>query len=163
MDITNAFSYRLLEIVLRVWSTPIFGIRLKDGQFSVHLLPEIPPSKTIDERIAKLDSAKANLSEAIGAIDELQSEARRHKEEIGVLSSQLAHASQEKERLEQQVSATRVMSEIDAEAFRQVTGLPTRKQIAWERLVGFVLGVIASITASGLWWLGSTLLSSGGG
>jgi len=158
INITDKTIARVLGTILRWWSTPILGIKVQDGNVSVHFMPQIPASASIDERIAKLDTARENLIETLGAIDEMSSEAQRHKEEINVLSSQLEHASKEKEMLEQQVEATRLISEIDADSFRKIAGLPTRRQIAWERFIGFVLGVVASITASGLWWIGTKYL-----
>lgn len=54
-------------------------------------------------------------------------------------------------------AALRKLAEVDVEAFRKVAGVPTQLQMAKERFreraYGFLLGVLASVVASAIWWL----------
>lgn len=110
-----------------------------------------PPTANIDERIKKIDDAKENLLDAIKAINELRSEADQNKLNLNQALDNLRIAEAEKQELSKKVETLKQVANADTEAFRQIVGIPSKKDIWKERFLGFGSGVIASLIASFLY------------
>lgn len=135
-----------IELVARLLRR--LHIRVEGGGISIELGPEQTPS--IDERIAKIESARSNLLEGIRAIDELRETAEVNKREASDALAQIASLQRNKIELERELESVRTVIESDIETFRTMAGLPSAAQIRKERLIGFLSGVLASIVASGV-------------
>jgi hypothetical protein len=114
---------------------------------------QTPRSQTIDERIANLDVARENLAAAVTAIDELKAEAEQNKGELSSALQRLRMLEIEKATAEQELASLRQIASADMAVFQKLVGIPSRRDIVRERLVGFLLGLLASLAASILWWL----------
>jgi hypothetical protein len=65
----------------------------------------------------------------------------------------LSTAQAERVAAERELQAVRAIAQNDVAVFQKLAGVPSKIDIAKERVVGFVLGVLASVAASGVWWL----------
>jgi hypothetical protein len=144
---------RVIESILRVWSAPLFGISIDKGKVSLAFLGIESPTESIDQRLARLEVAKLNLQEAIGAVDELKHEAEANKRELQSALAQLQTIGDQRQAAEKELSQLKLIASADVATFQKVAGVPSRRQIAREHFVGFLLGVLASVMASGIWWL----------
>lgn len=106
--------------------------------------------RSIDERIAKIDLAKANLLEGLQAIDELKAEAERNKKEVEIAVEQVNRLERNKIDLQSELAAIKTVVQTDVSAFRRVAGVLGPAEIRRERLLGFFSGVVASLVASGI-------------
>jgi hypothetical protein len=143
---------QILSIALRVWTTPVLGIGLRDGKFQVEVGPGKIKTRGIDERIAQIDIAKQSLEAALSAIDELKTTARHNREDLNEALNRLRHVGEAKTAAERELSSIKQIAQADIEVFRKLAGVPSRADVARERLLGFIFGVAASLIASGLWW-----------
>lgn len=140
------FIYRILKR-LRIDLTPTGEIRFR-------IEPEEETYKgSIDERIAKIDAAKANLVEGLKAIDELKEAAETNKKEAEVALKQIAHLEESKAGLQKELEAIKSVAQSDVNAFRKIAGVPTQETIRRERIIGFISGVIASTISAGIVWV----------
>ncbi|TYR35245.1 hypothetical protein FY036_02935 [Mesorhizobium microcysteis] len=103
---------------------------------------------SLDDRILKIEAARANLSEALEAIDELKGEAQRNQAALAELRRTLVQREEEKGQLDAKLSELRALTEISASTVQDVFRVPTRASIWAERVIGFVIGVAASVAAS---------------
>jgi DNA repair exonuclease SbcCD ATPase subunit len=103
---------------------------------------------TIDERIAKIDSARENLNDAIAAIDELRREADGNKAELEKALAQIATLEETRKRTEADIAVLDHVAKTDTEAFRRLVGVPTKTEVNRDRIFGFVSGVVASVVAT---------------
>jgi hypothetical protein len=110
-------------------------------------LPWEPSPPSIDQRLAKLEVAKAALMESLSAVEELQRQAEDSKVEHERVRSELAAAVASKDDAERKLEAIQKLIAQDVEAFQTLAGVPN---VGKERLLGFVSGVLASIIASSL-------------
>lgn len=110
-------------------------------------------NRTIDERIAMIDSARANLLEGVQAIDELRQQAEQNKKDVANAMQQIALLERDKNSLEEQRKAIAAMIDSDVTAFQRIAGIPSKTAIRRERFIGFISGVIASTVASGVVWM----------
>ena len=136
-----------------VLTSPVLRIGTKNGRPYVDIVWTDQPSQSIDQRIEKIDAARANLADALAAIDELKLAASSNKTDLEDAISQLNQTQAAKLAAERDLSLVRKIADSDVEAFRKLAGVPSRSQVAKERALGFVFGVVASLLASGLWWL----------
>lgn len=148
---------RFLALLLKAWDTPLFVLGYsRDGRFRVELLPEIlGKSPGIDARLARLDHARDNLVAALQAVDELKATAEKNKRELNQALERIEQAQSEKAAAEKDLKSVRQIAETDVEVFKRLAGVPSRSQIGRERFVGFILGVLASVVATGLVWFGT--------
>jgi hypothetical protein len=107
--------------------------------------------RPIDERIARLDEARAALSEGLDAIDELRQDATRAKAEHTTVVLSLEAALANRDDAEKKLEAVRGIIAQDVNAFREIAGV---SDVRKERLIGFGSGVCASVLASALWTWG---------
>ena len=127
--------------------------RVRPDRVSVEFLPKDRPHQSVDERIAKIETARHNLTEALSAIDELKLAAEKNKTELAEALQTLSSTQEQKASAEKELQAVRQIAENDVGAFKKLAGVPSRREIARERLIGFLIGIAASVLASGLWWL----------
>ncbi|MDF1740472.1 MAG: hypothetical protein P1U86_15030 [Verrucomicrobiales bacterium] len=111
-------------------------------------------SKSIDKRIEKLDDAREALSQGLDAIDELRTDASRHKNEVKKALEELSDLSSETAELEAKKDSIAKVLDSEVSAFRDVAGIPSEVQRRRDKVLGFVSGVIASMVASGLIYAG---------
>jgi len=114
-------------------------------------LKEKPTS--VDARIAKLDSARANLVEGLQAIDDLKKQANVNKRELWAAIQDIARLEKNKDQLKAELQSIRTVLESDVSAFRKVAGIPGPEEIRRAKLIGFGSGVLASLVASALYVL----------
>jgi cell division protein ZapA (FtsZ GTPase activity inhibitor) len=112
--------------------------------------------RNIDERIANLDVARDNLVAAVTAIDELKAEAEQNKTELSSALERLRSLEAQKASAEQELASLRQIASADIAVFQKLAGIPSRRDVIRERLVGFLLGLLASLAASLVWWLVTT-------
>ncbi len=123
-------------------------LRLTGSGIEISFDREVEAS--IDERIRKIDAARANLVDGLTAIDELRRSAEENKKEVQLALEQLAMLEQDKAQLQEKLQSVRQVISSDVEAFREVARVPSASDIRRERVVGFISGVVASIVASGV-------------
>lgn len=155
---------KIVSNLLRLWTTPIVTFQTRGSKVSVKFGPEFPGfgislSKSIDERLAQIDEARASLHSALAAVEELKDIADKNKADLADALSQLSLAQESKLIAEKEADLAKQVATADVDAFRRVVGIPSRKQIALERLFGFGLGVAASLVASVVWWAVARTLS----
>jgi ABC-type transporter Mla subunit MlaD len=109
-------------------------------------------TEEIDARIAMLDQARDNLAAAIMAVNELKSTAEENKKDVAEALQTLSSIEEDKTNLESKVEAIRQIAQADVTTFRMLARVPSDKDILRERIIGFIMGVIASITAAFLIW-----------
>ena len=142
---------RVLGFAVRLWTTPVLRFRVRDGSFGIDLLPDLQEVGSVDERIKYIDQARENLFAALAAVDELKDSAEQNKKELQIALDQISKARSDKTEAENELQNVRKIAQVDVNTFKTLAGIPSRKQIAWERLIGFVLGVAASLIATLLW------------
>ncbi|WP_262047910.1 hypothetical protein [Bradyrhizobium sp. Bra78] len=108
-------------------------------------------SDRLDERIAKIDIARQSLTEALAAMDELKSRAEENKIELELLAQQVERAELDKVNLSGELKTLKDMAALDTESVRKILKLPTQVSIWTERVISFLLGVVASVLASALY------------
>jgi hypothetical protein len=138
----------LLQQVARVYFRPfeliLGGVANAFGfGFSVSL--DAGSRRPIDERIAKIDEARRNLQEALGALEELTTEAERNKAELDQAVRRLGEARAEHASEARQLAEVKRIAQSDVEAFRRMAGLTSP---AKERWIGFFGGIAASLVAA---------------
>lgn len=110
--------------------------------------------RSVDERIARLDDAKAALTESLEAIDELRADAEAARTEHAAVVQALDTALSNKDDAEQKLESIRRIIAQDVSAFQEVAGVSNVRQ---ERTIGFLSGICASIVATGIWTWGPEL------
>jgi hypothetical protein len=143
---------RFFDFFLNIWAKPLLRITVEGGLPSVEFHVANDRRETIDERIHRIDVARQNLSEALDAMDELKHAAEWSKAELVIALERLDSAQRDRAAAEKELEAVRGIAQSDVEVFKKLAGVPSRLEIAKERLIGFLLGITASIIASGIWW-----------
>jgi hypothetical protein len=82
------------------------------------------------------------LVSGLSAIDELKQEADENKQKVEELEARLQYLTSEKETADLELKEIRKIAASDIGTFQEVVGVPSRGQIAKERLVGFDLGFL---------------------
>ncbi len=90
-------------------------------------------SGSIDARIAKIDEARANLLEALSAIDEIKNTAEAHKRELEAIRVSMTKMGIERDQLTADKDLLIQMTATEKERLRRMLGVPTRTQslIIW--------------------------------
>ncbi|MFH1079409.1 MAG: hypothetical protein V1766_03965 [Pseudomonadota bacterium] len=109
-------------------------------------------TEKIDARIAMLDQARDNLAAAIVAVNELKSTVEENKKEVAEALQTLSSVEEDKTNLESRVEAIRQIAQADVTTFRMLARVPSDKDVLKERIIGFIMGVLASIMAAFLIW-----------
>lgn len=115
-------------------------------------------SQSLDERIAKIEEARNNLFEALQAVDDLRRTADENKQELKEALEKLTQMESQKASLSTELAEIQKIKNADVGAFRDLIGIPTAKDKWWERFIGFVSGIVASIIASALWIFGTNIV-----
>ena len=153
---------KLVAKLLHVWTAPAISIRFDEQGAALRLFPSDRPAEPlgqdIDERLLQIDVARNSLETALAAIDELKQLANRNKKDLDEALARLHEANANKLTAEQEAEIAREIARVDVTGLRKVVCIPTRTQIAWERAIGFGLGVLASLLASLVWWFGGRIL-----
>ncbi len=142
---------KIAVILVRLWTTPVFRYGVKNGKLYAQVLPALEPEKSIDDRIKRIDEAREHLISGLSGIDELKQEAKVNKQEIEELRARLKYLTSEKESAGLELKEIRKVTASDINAFQKLAGVPSRIQIAKERFVGFILGLVASLLATIIW------------
>lgn len=142
---------KILVQLVKLWTMPVFRYGVKDGKFFSQVLPALAPEQSLDERVQRIDRAREHLVSGLSAIDELKEEAETSAIKVEELKARLEYLASEKETADLELREIRKIASSDLGTFQKVAGVPNRGQIAKERLVGFVLGFIASLLATVLW------------
>ena len=132
-DIIEIFNIRFIKL---------FGVEIDVTQ----------KRPSIDERLAKIDSARSSLNDVLNAMDEIKKEAESNKKEVAVMEERLAEIVQTKQSAEKELAQLKAIITSDIETFRKVAGIPTSADIRRGRLLGFASGVVASILAATIVW-----------
>jgi hypothetical protein len=103
---------------------------------------------TIDDRLAKIESARESLVEALSAVDELKERAQENKRDLEFLTEQIQRAEIDKKSLSGELQTLKGIASLDSESVRKVLRLPTKVSIWTERVIAFGLGILASTIAS---------------
>jgi len=148
----RGFGARVLGLVVRAWNATLLRIQVDGDRAQVSFLPSEPAASGIDERLAQIDRARESLESALPAVNELGAAAERNKAELRDALELIEHTRAEKAMAEHQLQNLKEIAQADIEVFRSLVGIPSRAQIARERIIGFILGVIASLIASGIFW-----------
>jgi hypothetical protein len=148
-------AVKVIELVWRELVEPTVRRKL-NARAQARLLETDPSLSTVDARIQQIERAHNSLVDATAAVLELQEIAKANKEEVERVVANLDAVRSEKHAAEQELAALKKLAEVDVETFRKVAGVPTEIQIAKERFkersLGFIIGVMASVVASGVWW-----------
>jgi DNA repair exonuclease SbcCD ATPase subunit len=131
-------------------STPILRFGFRGEEVIFELLPSTEHSPGIDERIAQIDLAKDSLESALSAVDELKAAAERNKDELRDALERIEQTRADKAAAEKELENVKQIAQADVEVFKKLAGVPSPAQIARERFIGFLVGVIASLTAWGI-------------
>lgn len=107
----------------------------------------------MDQRLAKIEAARENLTDALTALEDLQTEAQANSRALTELTVRLDKAEERKSIVQKDIHTLRELAKLDAESVRKGLGIPTRGKVWLERGFAFVLGIVGSIIASWLWQL----------
>lgn len=144
---------RGLAYLLRLWFHPVLSLRARGDEYHVELWASMEQTPGIDERIAQIDVARDNLESALSAIDELKAAAERNKDELRGALERIEQARAAESAAERELENVKQIAQADVEVFKKLAGVPSRAQMARERFVGFLIGVIASLAAWGVLWI----------
>ncbi len=117
-----------------------------------------PATRSIDQRVARLDEARHALLESLQAIDQLRHEADCNKQYLAIVVAELGAVKVDKAAAERELVAVKKAVDVDVEIFRSIARIPNEAQVRRERLIGFITGVLASVFASAIWWLGAKFI-----
>ena len=118
-------------------SVPFFRYEMDLGQ-------ALDP-RTVDERIARLDQIRADLSGAIDAVTELQREAQDNKKE----AEQMRQAV---ERLEQDKVTAETLLKVPEDSFARILGRANSRARLRGLLEGSLIGLTTGAASSWLVW-----------
>jgi hypothetical protein len=126
-------------------------IKIKTNEGRLKLMVGDAPEASVDERIAKIEAARASLLEALSAVDQLKQRADENKQDLEYLTKQIERAEADKATISDELQTLKGLAALDSQAVRKVLKLPTRVSIWTERVIAFLFGVISSIVASYLY------------
>jgi len=152
----------LLIIYIELVAKVLRGLHVSVGLSGISVGFQEEAQQNLDQRVAKLDAARANLVEGIQAIDQLMAEAQKNKAEIEEAAQQISRLQADKQTLAENINAIKSVVTADVDAFRKIAGVPTVSDIRRERFIGFVSGIVASLIATALIY-GATKLFQGFG
>ncbi len=152
MAIDPTILVSLLDSYFEIFSKIVNRVSLVADKSGVSV--NVEKKSSIDERIAKIEEAKTSLLEGVRLIDELKLSAENNKKEAELALSQITKLESDKASLQQELEAIKKIAQSDIETFRKMVGVPSTTDIRRERVIGFVGGIVSSLIASGLIWLG---------
>ena len=148
MDGVGVLAGLLADVIYAVARRMKINIGVSGVNISI-----IPPlsMNNIDKRLKKIETAREGLQEALEAVEELRISAEESKLDLQAINASIQQAESEKTTISQELEAIRVIAVQDGTAVRKALGLPTPKDVWKERIVGFILGVLASTVAALIW------------
>ena len=146
------FLSSVLYKFMDLWTTPLLQFHIREDRATVEFIPKRAPHQRVDERIEQIESARLSLVEALDAVDELKLSAERNKRELAATLKTLTAAQTQSASAEKELEAIREIAKSDISTARKLAGIPSQSQVAKERFIGFLLGITASVVASGIWW-----------
>lgn len=99
---------------------------------------------SIDARLAKIEAARANLLEALSAIDEIKTTAEEHQRQLDSIRLSLVQIGQERDELSAERELLVQMTATERDKLRQMLGVPTRLQSILIWIGTFIFGAAAS-------------------
>jgi hypothetical protein len=108
-------------------------------------LDDLLDSKDVDVRIKRLSDIKGDLEDTIGAVEQLQAEALKHKADADALKVTV-------ERLEQDKSTAEAMLKLPEESFSRVLTKANSKGRIRGLVEGIIIGLITGILSSLFVW-----------
>lgn len=108
-------------------------------------IDDLIDSKDIDERIERLSTIKNDLEETIVAVEQLQAEAFKSKNEADKLRVTISA-------LEQDKSTAEAMLKLPEESFSRVLSRASSKGRVRGRIEGIIIGFITGVLSSLLVW-----------
>lgn len=139
------YRQAVAKLARRMANSMTFGL-------AADLLPEVF-REPMDQRLAKIEAARENLTDALTALEDLQTEAQANSRALTELTVRLDKAEERKSIVQKDIHTLRELAKLDAESVRKGLGIPTRGKVWLERGFAFVLGIVGSIIASWLWQL----------
>jgi hypothetical protein len=160
-----AFAINGLSAYIELVARILKRIRVRVGWDGITfwVAKELKPVKPqdVDQRIAKIETARQNLLEGLEAIDDLKATAEANKVEVERVLADVARLKQDKKLIANEVESIRKIATSDIQTFRKVAGILGPAEVRRERVTGFISGVVASVLASGvvamLIWAGKHL------
>jgi flagellar hook-basal body complex protein FliE len=137
---------KLLGGYIEAFAT-VTGVLAEAMGLVVPRLPWEPPPASIDQRLTKLEVAKAALKDSLSAVEDLQRQAEEGKIEHERVRAELAATMANKDDAERKLQSIQELMAQNVEAFQTLAGVP---DVSKERLLGFASGVVASVIASGV-------------
>lgn len=102
-------------------------------------------NQTVDQRLAKIDKARVNLSEALTAIQEIETESIKSSAKLEKLSKKIEEAKEHKSQIETKNTDLANIAKVSEDGIRKTFGIVSPGMIWAQRVFGFGFGVIASI------------------
>jgi septal ring factor EnvC (AmiA/AmiB activator) len=147
----DAFVTFVAESIVNLISR--YRIKFDKGAVSFELKASSDP-KNVEHRLAKIESARESLSEALAAMDDLKAAAEENKRDLDRLNEAIISAQAEKEGLTAQLDTMKQLAALDSESVRQVLRVPGAVEMWRERIYGFGSGIVGSIVATYVWeWI----------
>ena len=143
----------IADTYFEIFSKIINKISLEIGASGVSI--KVQQTSSIDERLAKIDEAKTSLLEGVRLIDELREAAENNKKDAELALLQINKLETDKASVQKELDTIRKIAQTDVETFRKMAGVPSATDIRRERIIGFVGGVVSSLIASGMIWVGA--------
>jgi hypothetical protein len=122
----------------------LFGIERPSIQFGAAPVD-------IDQRLAKIEVARAALVESLQAVDFLKSQAEENKQELARALETIAQLEIQKSTKQRELETLHRVAELDTGALKKLFAVPTEARIWRERIYGLASGVIGSLIAAGVW------------
>ena len=126
---------------------------LSNARFRINLpfisyefsIDDLVNSENIDERISKLESVKKDLYEAISAVNELQSDAQKNKDEVESLKFTV-------ERLQEDKNTAEKLLKVPQDSFVRLFERASSKGRLRGWIEGLIIGFISGVLSSILVW-----------
>ncbi len=102
-------------------------------------------SRSLDERIRRIDTARDNLTEALVAIDELKASAQEQQKELEELKESTAKATGEKERVLRTLEDLKTLGTLEQNTIRAAFGIPKTWQVWLGYFISFLVGIATTV------------------
>lgn len=117
------------------------------GGVGTRLAESLEPKEPLDDRLSKLETARAALADGLSAVTELQEAVQLSKRDYVSARADLEATLASKADAESKLKSIRQIMDQEVTAFRSLAGVPDVRR---ERVVGFLTGVLASIVAAAI-------------
>lgn len=142
---------RLVQAAIRLWTYPVAGTEYKDGKSRIVLFPSRAYRKSAERTDSESNVARESLQAAFDAVKRLQDDAFASEQALAHTSETLQAVHEKKALADRELESVRQIAASDITAFQKLAGVPSPTQVARERFIGFILGVLASLLATAVW------------